>query len=91
MHHCNLEEGQGGAGWEDPGYIWEEFGVVPTERKRFVSMQIKLVLGISISVCLCGLAQGLLAGYASGWTHLCQLVGKDEQQDEAGSSRGCVL
>lgn len=56
VHHCNLEEGQGGAGWEDPGYIWEEFGVVPTERKRFVSMQIKLLLGISISVCLCGLA-----------------------------------
>lgn len=26
VHHCNLEEGQGGAGWEDPGYIWEEFG-----------------------------------------------------------------
>lgn len=56
-----------------------------------MSMQIKLLLGISISVCLCGLAHGSLAGYASGRTHLCQLVGKDKQQDEAGSRRGCVL
>lgn len=83
VHHCNLEEGQAG---RTLGTFGRNSG-----RERFVSMQIKLLLGISISVCLCGLAHGSLAGYASGRTHLCQLVGKDKQQDEAGSRRGCVL
>lgn len=42
-------------------------------------------------MCLCVFAYGLLAGYAGGWNHLCQLVGKDKEQDKAGSSHGCVL
>ena len=65
--------------------------MVPREREHFLSMETEFLLGISISVCLRHVVYGLLAGYASGWTHLCQLVRKDKKQNKGGSSHGCVL
>lgn len=64
---------------------------MPREREHFLPMQTKFLLGISISVCLRRVVYGLLAGYASGWTHLCQPVRKDKKQNKGGSSHGCVL
>ena len=47
---------RGRASREDPGYIWEEFRVMPRRGEHFVSTQTKFLLGISISACLCSLA-----------------------------------
>lgn len=79
VHHCNTEEGQGGAGWEDSGYVWEEFRVVSTEREYFVPMQTNFFFfwggGVPVSAHLLDflhtgcLEPKLVAGptYASRW------------------------
>jgi len=89
---------RGRASREDPGYIWEEFRVMPRRGEHFVSTQTKFLLGISISACLCSLAYSCSQAVpaagptcACGWAHLCQLVGEDKKWDKAGSRPGCVL
>lgn len=52
VNHCNSAEDQRGVGWEDPVYIWE-LRVVQVEKEHFAN---KIVLNISISMCLHGFA-----------------------------------
>lgn len=54
------------------------------EKEHFAN---KIVLSISVSMCLHGFAYRLLAVCVSGWSQLCQLL----EKDRAGSSHSCVL
>lgn len=91
MHHCNSEEGQGGAGREDSGYIWEEFRVVPTQREYFVSMQTKYLLAVSISAGLLGFCTWVVWRQYQWLDQPVPAGGKGQEADKVGSSHDCVL